>query len=238
MDDANLELAIDGAIWGGFGTSGQRCTATSRVIVHKKVYQDFMDGFVARAKQLKIGDGLEPTVDVGPVVNKSQLKSINEYVQIGKGEGAKLAFGGEILSEGDLAKGCFHQPTIFGETKPNHRLALEEIFGPVVSVIPVSDFNEAIEVANNTEYGLSLSMYTQDVNRAFSAIEEFESGIVYINAPTIGAEIQLPFGGVKQTGNGHREAGTTAIEQFTEWKSIYVDYSGTLQRAQIDNYDA
>lgn len=236
MDDANLELAIDGALWGGFGTSGQRCTATSRVIVHKKVYQDFMDGFVARAKKLKIGDGLEPTVDVGPVVNKSQLKSINEYVQIGKGEGAKLAFGGEILTEGDLEKGCFHQPTIFGETKPTHRLAVEEIFGPVVSVIPVSDFNEAIEVANNTEYGLSLSMYTQDVNRAFRAIEDFESGIVYINAPTIGAEIQLPFGGVKQTGNGHREAGTTAIEQFTEWKSVYVDYSGTLQRAQIDNY--
>jgi len=236
MDDGDVDLAIDGALWGGFGTSGQRCTATSRVIVHKKQYQNFIDGFLARAKALKIGDGLDASVDVGPVVSKKQLDMINGYVKIGKEEKAKLLLGGEIMTEGDLAKGCFHQPTIFGEANAKMRIAQEEIFGPVVAVIPVDSFQEAIEVANGTEYGLSLSMYTRDVNRAFSAIEEFESGIVYINAPTIGAEIQLPFGGIKQTGNGHREAGITGIEQFTEWKSVYVDYSGTLQRAQIDNY--
>ncbi|MBX3137051.1 aldehyde dehydrogenase family protein [Candidatus Obscuribacterales bacterium] len=237
MEDADIDLAVDGALWGSFGTAGQRCTATSRIIVHKKVYEEFSKKFVERAKALKIGDGLDPKIDVGPVVSKSQLESVHEYVEIGKNEGAKLLFGGNILTEGDLAKGCFHEPTIFGDVKASMRIAQEEIFGPVTAIIPVADFDEAIEVANGTEYGLSLSMYTKDVNRAFQAIEELESGIVYINAPTIGAEIQLPFGGVKQTGNGHREAGTTAIDQFTEWKSVYVDYSGSLQRAQIDNYE-
>lgn len=237
MEDADIDLAVDGALWGSFGTAGQRCTATSRIIVHKKVYEEFSKKFVERAKALKIGDGLDPKIDVGPVVSKSQLESVHEYVEIGKNEGAKLLFGGNILTEGELAKGCFHEPTIFGDVKASMRIAQEEIFGPVTAIIPVADFDEAIEVANGTEYGLSLSMYTKDVNRAFQAIEELESGIVYINAPTIGAEIQLPFGGVKQTGNGHREAGTTAIDQFTEWKSVYVDYSGSLQRAQIDNYE-
>ena len=237
MEDAKLELAVDGALWGAFGTSGQRCTATSRVILHKDIYQKFVDMFVARTKELTIGDGLDESNQVGPVINKSQLKSINDYVKIGVDEGAKLLHGGEILKDGDHAKGCFHEPTIFGDVKPDMRIAQEEIFGPVVALIKVDSFEEAIEVANGTEFGLSLSMYTQDVNRAFNAINDLESGIVYVNAPTIGAEIQLPFGGVKQTGNGHREAGTTAIDQFTEWKSIYVDYSGTLQRAQIDNYD-
>jgi aldehyde dehydrogenase (NAD+) len=236
MEDADIELAVEGAVWGGFGTAGQRCTAASRVIVHKDRYNEFIDLFVKRTRELKLGNGLDPDVQVGPVVNKEQLKSINDYVQVGKEEGAKLLCGGNILTEGDFAKGCFHEPTIFGEVKPSMRIAQEEIFGPVVSVISVSSFDEAIEVANGTEYGLSLSMYTQDVNRAFRAIEELESGIVYINAPTIGAEIQLPFGGVKQTGNGHREAGSTAIDQFTEWKSIYIDYSGQLQKAQIDTH--
>lgn len=237
MEDADIDLAVDGALWGAFGTAGQRCTATSRVILHEKIYQEFSKKIVERAKALKIGDGLDPKNDVGPVVNKDQLKSVHEYVEIGEKEGAKLLFGGRILTDGDLAKGCFHEPTIFGDVKPTMRIAQEEIFGPVTALIPVKSFEEAIEVANGTEYGLSLSMYTKDVNRAFKAIEELESGIVYINAPTIGAEIQLPFGGVKQTGNGHREAGTTAIEQFTEWKSIYVDYSGALQKAQIDKYE-
>lgn len=237
MDDADMDLVIEGALWGAFGTAGQRCTATSRVIVHRKRYDEFLKRFVARTKELTIGDGLDPKVEVGPVVNKEQLAGINEYVQIGKNEGAKLLCGGNILTEGDLAKGCFHEPTIFADVKPTMRIAQEEIFGPVVAVIPVDSFEEAIEVANGTEYGLSLSMYTQDVNRAFKAIEELESGIVYINAPTIGAEIQLPFGGIKQTGNGHREAGITAVEQFTEWKAIYVDYSGRLQKAQIDTFD-
>ena len=237
MEDADVDLAVEGGLWGSFGTAGQRCTATSRIILHEKIYDKFVEKFVDRAKKLKIGNGLDESVDVGPVVNKSQLKSINEYVEIGKNEGAKLLFGGRILEEGDLAKGCFHEPTIFGDVKPTMRIAQEEIFGPVVALIKVKDFNEAIEVANGTEFGLSLSMYTKDVNRAFAAIEDLEAGIVYVNAPTIGAEIQLPFGGVKQTGNGHREAGTTAIDQFTEWKSVYIDYSGHLQRAQIDNHN-
>lgn len=236
MEDADMELVIEGALWGAFGTAGQRCTAASRVIVHKSRYKEFIDQFVKRTKSLTLGNGLDPSVEVGPVINKEQLKSINAYVEIGQKEGATLLCGGKIKEDGDLGKGCFHEPTVFGDVKPNMRIAQEEIFGPVVSVIPVESFEEAIEVANGTEYGLSLSMYTRDVNRAFKAIEEFESGIVYINAPTIGAEIQLPFGGIKQTGNGHREAGIAGIDQFTEWKSIYVDYSGRLQKAQIDDF--
>jgi acyl-CoA reductase-like NAD-dependent aldehyde dehydrogenase len=236
MEDADMDLVVEGALWGGFGTAGQRCTAASRVIVHRSRYKEFLDKFVARAKALTLGSGLDPAVEVGPVVNRDQLESINEYVKIGEKEGAKLVCGGKIRTDGDYAKGCFHEPTIFADVTPNMRIAVEEIFGPVVSVIPVESYEEAIQVANNTEYGLSLSMYTRDVNRAFQAMEDLESGIVYINAPTIGAEIQLPFGGVKATGNGHREAGITAIEQFTEWKSIYVDYSGRLQKAQIDTY--
>lgn len=237
MDDADMDLVLEGAVWGGFGTTGQRCTATSRVIVHKDRYDEFVEKFVERTKKLKLGYGLDPSVDVGPVINKGQLKSVNDYVQIGKKEGATLLCGGNIVTEGDLGAGCFHEPTIFGDVKPDMRIAQEEIFGPVVSVIKAGSFEEMIEIANGTEFGLSLSMYTQDVNRAFKAIEELETGICYINAPTIGAEIQLPFGGVKQTGNGHREAGITAIEQFTEWKAVYVDYSGKLQKAQIDQFE-
>lgn len=236
MDDADIELALEGALWGAFGTAGQRCTAASRIIIHESRYKEFADKFVERTKNLKLGYGLDPEVQVGPVINRGQLSSINEYVEIGKKEGAKLLCGGKILTEGEFAEGCFHEPTVFGDVKPGMRIAQEEIFGPVTALIKVKDFEEMIEVANGTEYGLSLSMYTQDVNRAFKAMEELESGIVYINAPTIGAEIQLPFGGIKQTGNGHREAGTTAVDQFTEWKAIYVDYSGRLQKAQIDNY--
>jgi alpha-ketoglutaric semialdehyde dehydrogenase len=237
MDDADLELAVEGGLWGSFGTAGQRCTATSRMIVHSKRIKEFTERFVARTKALKIGNGLDPSVDVGPVVSRSQLQTVHEYVEIGKNEGARLLAGGNILAEGEYAAGCFHEPTVFGGVKPDMRIAQEEIFGPVTTIIEVKSFEEALAVANGTEYGLSLSMYTQDVNRAFTAMQELESGIVYINAPTIGAEIQLPFGGVKQTGNGHREAGTAAIDQFTEWKSIYVDYSGRLQKAQIDAYE-
>jgi aldehyde dehydrogenase (NAD+) len=237
MDDADLELAVDGALWGAFGTAGQRCTAASRIIVHKSRYKEYVEAFVERTKSLKVGNGLDPKVDVGPVVNKDQLASINEYVHIGEKEGAKLLFGGKILTDGELGEGCFHQPTVFGDVKPDMRIAQEEIFGPVTAIIKVDSYEEMIKVANGTDFGLSLSMYTRDVNRAFNAMQELESGIVYINAPTIGAEIQLPFGGIKQTGNGHREAGTTAIEQFTEWKAIFVDYSGRLQKAQIDSYE-
>ncbi len=234
MDDANLDLAVDGALWGGFGTSGQRCTAASRVTVHKAVYKDFVDRFVERARALKVGDGLDPTVQMGPVINESQLKTVEEYVEIGKHEGAKLLTGGERLAGGGYECGWFHAPTIFGDCDPRMRVAQEEIFGPVVSVIPCDDLEEAIEINNGVMYGLSSSIYTRNVNRAFQAMRDFDTGIVYVNAPTIGAETHLPFGGTKQTGNGHREAAVTALDFYSEWKTLYVDYSDRLQRAQID----
>jgi acyl-CoA reductase-like NAD-dependent aldehyde dehydrogenase len=235
MDDANLDLAVDGAVWGGFGTTGQRCTAASRVAVHKSVYKEFIERFVERAKSLRVGNGLEAAIDMGPCINEQQLKTVMEYVEIGKGEGANLLTGGNRLEAGAHAKGWFHAPTIFGDCAPAMRIAREEIFGPVVSVIPVDSFEQAIEVANAVPYGLSASIYTRDVNRAFAAMRDFYTGIVYVNAPTIGAETHLPFGGTKQTGNGHREAAIAAIDFFTEWKTVYIDYSDKLQRAQIDN---
>jgi acyl-CoA reductase-like NAD-dependent aldehyde dehydrogenase len=234
LEDANLELAVDGAIWGGFGTTGQRCTAASRVTVHKKVYKEFLEKFVARAKALKVGDGLDPTTEMGPCVNESQLNTVMEYVEIGKREGAKLAAGGNRLQGGVNARGWFHEPTIFADCEPKMRIAQEEIFGPVVTVIPCDDLENALEIANGVVYGLSASIYTRDVNKAFQAMRDIYTGIVYVNAPTIGAETHLPFGGTKQTGNGHREAGIAAIDFFSEWKTIYVDYSDKLQRAQID----
>ena len=235
MNDADLDLVLDGAIWGGFGTAGQRCTASSRLIVQRQVLGDVQEQLVARAEALKVGDGLQPDVELGPVVNADQLKRVDTYTQIGKAEGARVLTGGRVLTENGLDDGYFYAPTVFGEVDPTMRIAQEEIFGPSIAVIPVDTLEQAIEVANNTRYGLSLAIYTHDVNRAFRAINELESGIVYVNAPTIGAEIQLPFGGIKGTGNGHREAGPTAIEEFSEIKSVFVDYSGRLQRAQIDN---
>jgi len=235
MDDANLDLAIDGAVWGGFGTSGQRCTAASRLGVHKKVYGEFVKRFVERAGKLAVGNGLESAVEMGPVVNEQQLNTVMGYVEIGKSEGAKLLTGGHRLQNGAYAKGWFHEPTVFGDCNAKMRIAQEEIFGPVVSVIPIDGLEQGIEVANGVPYGLSASIYTRDVNRAFAAIQDLYTGIVYVNAPTIGAETHLPFGGTKQTGNGHREAAVSAIDFFTEWKSVYVDYSDKLQRPQIDN---
>jgi len=235
MDDANLDLAVDGAIWGGFGTTGQRCTAASRVAVHKSVYREFVSRFAARAKSLRVGDGLDATTDMGPCINEQQLKTVISYVEIGKAEGAKLLTGGNRLTSGAYAKGWFHDPTVFGDVAPNMRIAQDEIFGPVVSVIPVDNFEHAIEVANGVPYGLSASIYTRNVNLAFAAMRDLYTGIVYVNAPTIGAETHLPFGGTKQTGNGHREAAIAAIDFFTEWKTMYIDYSDKLQRAQIDN---
>ena len=235
MDDANLDLAIDGAIWGGFGTTGQRCTAASRVAVHKSVYGNFVKRFVERAKALKVGDGLDPQIEMGPCINEQQLQTVMNYVEIGKAEGAKLLTGGNRLESGPLAKGWFHAPTVFGDCTATMRVAQEEIFGPVVSVIPIGSFDEAIEVANGVPYGLSASIYTKNVNQAFAAMRDLYTGIVYVNAPTIGAETHLPFGGTKQTGNGHREAAISAIDFFTEWKTLYIDYSDRLQRAQIDN---
>jgi aldehyde dehydrogenase (NAD+) len=236
MDDANLDLALDGALWGGFGTTGQRCTAASRMGVHKKVYKQFLDRFVERAKRLKVGNGLDPTVEMGPCVNDKQRETVHQYVEIGKNEGAKLLCGGEALTGGEHDQGSFYAPTIFGDCDSGMRISQEEIFGPVVSVLPVDSLEQAIEISNGVIYGLSSSLYTQDVNRAFTAMRDLYTGIVYINAPTIGAEIHLPFGGVKQTGNGHREAGVAGLDVFSEWKAIYVDFSGTLQRAQIDTH--
>jgi len=235
MDDANLDLAVDGAVWGGFGTTGQRCTAASRVAVHKSVYKDFVERFVERAKSLKVGNGLDVDTDMGPCINERQLKKVMSYVEIGKNEGAKLLTGGDRLETGALAKGWFHAPTVFGDCLPKMRVAQEEIFGPVVSVIPIDSLEQAMEVANGVPYGLSASIYTRNVNRAFQATRDLYTGIIYVNAPTIGAETHLPFGGTKQTGNGHREAAIAAIDFFTEWKTVYIDYSDKLQRAQIDN---
>jgi aldehyde dehydrogenase (NAD+) len=234
MDDANLDLALEGCLWGGFGTTGQRCTAASRVIVHHAVYQAFLERFVARARALRVGDGLDQATDMGPSISKSQLETVKRYVEIGRYEGARLVSGGHPLTGGAHANGFFHEPTIFADVAPTMRIAQEEIFGPVVSVIPCRSFEEAIEIANGVEYGLSASIYTQDVNRAFAAMRDLYTGIFYVNAPTIGAEVHLPFGGTKNTGNGHREAGTAALDVFSEWKSIYVDFSGKLQKAQID----
>jgi aldehyde dehydrogenase (NAD+) len=235
MDDANLDLATDGILWSAFGTSGQRCTAASRVVVHRKVQKELVGRLVSRAGGMRLGNGLDETVDIGPVVSEGQLNSIHDYVQIGQREGARIAVGGAVVRDGDLGRGYFHQPTIFDDARPDMRVAQEEIFGPVTTMIPVDSLDEAIDVVNGVKYGLSASIFTQDVNRAFRAIQDVYTGILYVNAGTTGAEIHLPFGGTKATGNGHREAGTAALDFFTEWQSIYVDFSGKLQRAQIDN---
>ena len=234
MDDANLELAVDGAVWGAFGTSGQRCTASSRLIVHKKVVRRFTEMLAERAKALKVGNGLDESVEMGPAINESQLDTVLDYISIGRAEGAKLAAGGSRLKGKAWDKGWFLGPTVFAGGHRRMRIACEEIFGAVTVVIPVGSLEEAIDVANDSDYGLSSAIFTQDVNKAFVAMRDLEAGIFYVNLPTIGAETHLPFGGIKQTGNGHREAGTAGLDVFSEWKSIYVDYSGKIQKAQID----
>jgi len=234
LDDANLDLAIEGGLWGGFGTTGQRCTATSRIIVQKGVYGEFIERYVERAKRLKVGNGLDESTDMGPAINESQLKTDLNYVEIAGGEGAKLKCGGNSLDKGDYQYGYFMEPTVFVDVDPKMRIAREEVFGPLVSIIPCENLENAIEIANDIEYGLSSSLYTKDVNKAFAAMRDLEAGITYINAPTIGAEVHLPFGGVKATGNGHREGGIGAVDFYSEWKSVYVDYSDRLQKAQID----
>jgi aldehyde dehydrogenase (NAD+) len=235
MDDANLDLAIEGAVWGGFGTTGQRCTAASRVAVQKGVYREFVEKFVARVKALKVGDGLDPATHMGPCINEQQLQTVMKYVGVGRSEGAKLSAGGHRLETGAHARGWFHEPTVFTDCDPKMRICQEEIFGPVVSVIPFDSFDDALAIANGVNYGLSAAIYTRNVNQAFRAQRDLETGIVYVNAPTIGAETHLPFGGTKNTGNGHREAGLAALDFYSEWKTVYVDYSDRLQRAQIDN---
>jgi alpha-ketoglutaric semialdehyde dehydrogenase len=234
LDDANLDLALDGALWGAFGTTGQRCTATSRILLQKGIAAEFTERFVARAKKLKIGNGLDESVEVGPQVNARQIETSARYVELALKEGAQLLCGGHALTHGPYAHGTFFEPTVFAGVTPSMRIAREEVFGPVVALMEFTTFEEAVEIANSIDYGLSTSLYTRDVNRAFTAMRDLEAGITYINAPTIGAEVHLPFGGVKRTGNGHRE-GLGALEFFTTWKAVYVDYSDKLQRAQIDN---
>jgi acyl-CoA reductase-like NAD-dependent aldehyde dehydrogenase len=234
LDDADLDLAVDGIVWSAFGTSGQRCTAASSVIAHEGVYDDLVSRLVREAEKLRLGLGWEEDTDVGPVINQSALDKIDSYTTIGRDEGATLLTGGEVASGNGLDKGFYYRPTVFGDVDPEMRIAQEEIFGPTVAVLNVRDLDEAIRVSNGIKYGLSSSIFTGDVNKAFRAMRDLKAGITYINAGTIGAEVHLPFGGVKDTGNGHREAGQAALDFFTEWKSIYVDYSGKLQKAQID----
>jgi alpha-ketoglutaric semialdehyde dehydrogenase len=232
MDDADLNLALEGALWGGFGTSGQRCTAASRLILHEKIHGEFLERFVTRVKSLKVGNGLDPSTEMGPLISEIQRNRVESYVQIGKQEGARLLCGGHSLTGAPYDRGYFFPPTIFAEVERNMRIAREEIFGPVVSVLRCRDLDEAIELCNDTIYGLSSSIYTRNVNHAFRAMRDINTGITYINSPTIGAEVHLPFGGTKQTGNGHREGGPTVIDLYTEWKTLYVDFSGKLQKAQ------
>ncbi len=234
MDDADLDMAIEGALWGAFGTTGQRCTATSRIVVHKNIMKEFIDRLAERAKALKVGNGLLPETQMGPCINESQLQTVESYVEIGKKEGARLICGGHRLTKGEYAKGWFHEPTIFADVSPKMRIAQEEIFGPVVSIIEAKDIDDAIEIVNDSAYGLSSSIYTKNVNHAFRAIRDIYTGITYVNAPTIGAEVHLPFGGTNATGNGHREGGIQVLDMYSEWKSVYIDFSGRLQRAQID----
>ena len=236
LDDAKLDLALDGVLWGAFGTTGQRCTATSRLILQDGIHDAFVAKLKARAAALKLGDGRQAGTDMGPVIHAESISKIERYVEIGLTEGAELTLGGQRATGAGLAKGFFFQPTIFTGVQAGSRIEQEEIFGPVLSVVRVKDADEAFRVNNGVKYGLSSSVYTQDVNIAFRALQELDNGITYINAPTIGAEAHLPFGGVKATGNGHREGGWEVYEFYSETKVGYVDYSGTLQRAQIDNY--
>lgn len=238
MDDADVDNAVEGALWGAFGTSGQRCTASSRLVVHKKVYKQFAKKLAERASQLRVGNGLDTKTEVGPVINQKAMDKILNYIEIGKNEDkATVACGGNALTKGAYKNGFFIEPTVFTDVAPNHRIAQEEIFGPVTSVIPFSTLDEAIDIVNGVKYGLSSAIYTQDVNKAFYAMQELYTGICYVNSATIGAEVHLPFGGTKGTGNGHREAGTQVLDIFSEWKALYVDYSGKLQKAQIDEVE-
>jgi aldehyde dehydrogenase (NAD+) len=234
MDDADLDLALDGVLWGAFGTTGQRCTATSRLVVHERVYDRFVKMVCDRADALRLGPGLDPKTEVGPVINEDARKKVDYYVGVGRDEGAQVLIGGKVATGKGLERGWFYRPTVLGGVKAGMRVEQEEIFGPVLSVIKVGSLDEAVRVNNGVKYGLSSSLYTRDVNGAFRAMAELDNGITYVNAPTIGAEAHLPFGGVKQTGNGHREGGWEVYDFYSETKVIYVDFSGKLQRAQID----
>ncbi|MEP7360340.1 MAG: aldehyde dehydrogenase family protein [Chloroflexota bacterium] len=235
MADADLDLAVDGIVWSAFGTTGQRCTACSRLVVDESIADDLVGRLIDQASALRLGNGLEATTDVGPLINSAASDKVAGYVGVGTDEGARLVTGGGVATGEGLANGNFFTPTILDGVRQMDRVAQEEIFGPVLSVIRVNGYEDAAMVVNSTRFGLSSSIYTRDTNTCFRAMRDFATGIVYVNAGTIGAETHLPFGGIKGTGNGHREAGHAALDTFSEWKSIYVDYSGRLQRAQIDN---
>ena len=234
MPDAEMDLAIEAAAWGAFATSGQRCTATSRLIVHDEVRTEFTDRLLERVGTMKVGNGLDPDVELAPVINEKQKNRILEYIDLGQQEGAKVLVGGEELTGADYENGFFIAPTVFDDMTSDMRIAKEEIFGPVTGIIRTTSVDEALEIANSVDYGLSCSVYTHDITNTFKAVQRLEFGLVYINAPTIGAEIQVPFGGMKNTGNGHREAGPHALDEFTEWKTVAIDYSGKLQKAQFE----
>jgi aldehyde dehydrogenase (NAD+) len=238
MDDADLDLALDGVLWGAFGTTGQRCTATSRLLLHDDIHDRFLDMLVARTASLRLGYGIKDDVDVGPLINEAARDKVKQYVEIARTEGDEVLTGGKVADTGKLADGWFFEPTILRGVRAGSRLACEEVFGPVLSVIRFSDLDEAFRINNEVKYGLSSSIYTRDVIASFRALNELDNGITYVNAPTIGAEAHLPFGGVKQTGNGHREGGWEVYEFYSETKVGYVDFSGKLQRAQIDTYAA
>lgn len=233
MDDADIDLAVGSIVKGAFSVAGERCTATSRAIVHSRIYDEFLEKLVSETKKLKVGAGNDETTHVCPVVSEKQLKTVLDYIEIGKKEGARLLLGGKQLSSGEHSKGFYIEPTIFSEVKRDMSIAKEEIFGPVLCVFKVDSFVDAISVHNSTNYGLSASIFTKDVNKAMLAVDLMEAGVCYVNAPTFGSEVHLPFGGIKMSGNGHREVGKAAIETFSEWKTIYVDYSGALQNAQF-----
>jgi aldehyde dehydrogenase (NAD+) len=237
LEDADLDLALEGAVWGAFATAGQRCTATSRLLIQRGILREFTERLVERAAALRLGDGMDERTQIGPLIHERQRQRVQEYVEIGRTEGARLLLGGHPAGDGVCADGWFYAPTIFDDARPEMRIATEEIFGPVTAILPVADLAEAVRILNASRYGLSSSIYTRDVNQAMRAVAEIEAGITYINGPTIGAEVQLPFGGVKETGNGHREAGSVVYDTYTEWKSVYLDYSGRLQKAQIDTDD-
>jgi aldehyde dehydrogenase (NAD+) len=234
MPDAQLDLAVEASAWGAFATSGQRCTATSRLIVHESVRSEFTERLLDRVEKMKVGNGLDPDVELAPVINEQQKNRVLEYIDVGQQEGAKLLTGGEELTGDEYANGYFVSPTVFDDMTGDMRIAQEEIFGPVTGIIRVESVEEAIKIANGTKYGLSCAIYTHDITNVFKAVQQLEFGVVYVNAPTIGAEIQVPFGGMKSTGNGHREAGPQSFDEFTEWKTVGIDFSGKLQRAQMD----
>jgi alpha-ketoglutaric semialdehyde dehydrogenase len=223
-------------VFGAFGTSGQRCTSTSRLIVHPDVAGELVDRVVKRAGELRLGDPRDPGVDVGPVITGSSAERIAGMVAAAVEEGATVACGGETVTIDGCDGGAFYAPTVLSGVRPGHRVAREEVFGPVLAVLEVADLDDALEVVNSVEYGLSAAVYSRDIATALRAVDGIDTGIVYVNAPTIGAEIPLPFGGTKHTGNGFREAGTRGIEQFSQLKTVYVDYSGRLQKAQIDTH--